>query len=60
MEYYRCNDCGEVFDSDDAIIRSENITDNYYEYYCVCPKCKSDCLTEISEAEYEEVVENDD
>ena len=58
MKYYKCNDCENVFDEYDASIQSENITDNYYEDYDVCPYCHSHVLTELSKEQYEEELEN--
>lgn len=47
---YKCYDCDEIFDEDDAGSRSECVGEFWgspaYESYMVCPNCGSDDLEE--------------
>lgn len=60
MFYFKCNMCGCLFDNYDAHIKSENVTDNYYENYYVCPECGSSNIEEITEEEYDRLMEAED
>ena len=55
---YKCYDCGEVFDEEDAGTIRESRGKFWgspcYETLMVCPKCKSDCIEEYEEEEEEE------
>ena len=52
---YKCYDCDEVFDEDDAGSRSECVGEFWgapaYESYMTCPNCGSDDIEEYEETE---------
>lgn len=58
MRKLKCYDCGEVFDEDDADVRSECVGEFWgapaFMDYNICPHCGSDEIEEYHEEEKEE------
>lgn len=54
--FYRCLECGEIFDEPDEI--RENVGEFWgtpaYESFNVCPCCKSDEIEEVDPADLED------
>lgn len=55
---YKCYDCGEVFDGEDADTVSECVGEFWgtpaYMDYVACPFCRSTDVTEYTESDEEE------
>lgn len=61
---YRCDDCGEIFDEDEAEVEDYDIeaengvgwmfTDHHIGSMLVCPECRSSDISEYFEEEEEE------
>lgn len=61
---YKCVNCEEIFDEDDAGTYSEMVGefwgDPAYETFICCPHCRSDFLEEIDDEKEEEEEEVED
>ena len=58
MRKYKCEDCGEIFNEDEAEVKKENQGEFWgapaYQEFNVCPRCKSYCIERYTEEESEE------
>lgn len=58
LKVYKCYDCGEVFEEDDADTVKENVGEFWgapaYMEYMACPNCRSTDLDPYEEDEEEE------
>ncbi len=58
MRKYKCTDCGEIFDKEDAETVSDKVGEFWgapaYKYYNACPRCYSTELEKYDDEEEEE------
>ena len=58
LKKYKCEDCGEIFNEDEAGTERERVGEFWgapaYKDFIVCPRCRSYYIEEYRESESEE------